>query len=81
MSSPTPEQRDPQLVEALEQAIRSHSKKHYNAGVHAGLTRALQLLLGNLTEEDKIRYDSVLKELADESLKSKGKSLDPKPRT
>jgi hypothetical protein len=79
MSSPTPEERDPQLVSALEQAVRGHSKKHYQAGLSAGLCLAIKELNSTLSSSDHKKYSEVLTRLAVLAVEARTNSLDPKP--
>lgn len=78
MSSPTPEERDPQLVEALEQAIRSHSKKHYYAGVARGLHQAFETICSAMSEDDKKKYIGAMRSLLLLETEARKKSLDQK---
>lgn len=80
MSSPTPEERDSQLAVALSQAIKAHSKKHYNAGVAKGITLATDLLKGGLTSAEKTRLKEMFDRLASCAEDALRKSLDGKPR-
>lgn len=78
MASPSPEERDPQLVEALEQAVRSHSKKHYYAGVARGVHRAFETICAAMSEEDKKKYAGVLRSLLVIETDARKNSLDQK---
>jgi hypothetical protein len=79
MSSPTPEERDPQLIAALEMAVRVHSKKHYNAGVHAGISSAIQEMLSAFSPDDAKKYNNLMSKLSTASHDARLKSLDQKP--
>ncbi len=79
MSSPTPEQRDPQLVSALEQAVRGHSKKHYQAGLSAGISLVIKDLLGTFTPAECKKHSDLLIRLSALAQEAREKSLDPKP--
>jgi len=79
MSSPTPEERDPQLVIALTLAISAHSKKHYHAGIHAGISLAIQEMLGAFSPADAKKYNDLMAKLSVTSHAEKLKSLDQKP--
>jgi len=79
MNSPTPEERDPQLVAALEQAVRSHTRKHYYAGLHAGLSRAVEELLQALSANEAEKHKDLLLKLSHAAHAARMKSLDPKP--
>jgi hypothetical protein len=79
MASPTPEERDPQLVAALSQAIQAHSKKHFYAGVYKGLLRAQDLIVRELLDGDRAKFEHVLKLLGEEADEAYKKSLDGRP--
>ena len=78
MKSPTPEERDPQLVEALAQAISSHSKKHYYAGVAKGIHEAFTVVIAAMSEEDKKKYAAPLRSLLSLETQARVKSTDQK---
>ena len=80
MPSPTPEARDPELVSALEQAVRSHSKKHYNAGIHEGISFCIRELIAGMSASDNKKYQPLMVKLAQASAEAYSKSLDGRPR-
>jgi len=79
MTSPTPEERDPQLAAALEQAVRSHSKKHYQAGISAGLALAIKEMLDTFTPAENKKHSEMMVRLSALMHDARVKSLDPKP--
>lgn len=80
MNSPTPEVRDPELVAALELAVRAHSKKHYNAGLHKGIALCLREMLKEMSTADCKKYQPLMTRLTLEATEAYGKSLDGRPR-
>lgn len=79
MSSPTPETRDPQLVSALEQAVRSHSRKHYQAGLSSGLSLAIKEMIDSFSPADCKKHFALIERLTLLATEAKEKSLDQKP--
>jgi hypothetical protein len=79
MSSPTPEERDPQLVSALEQAVRCHSKKHYQAGLSAGIGLAIKEILAGFSLAENKKHSEMILRLAALQSDALAKSLDQKP--
>lgn len=68
-----------QLVSALEQAVMSHTKKHYYAGFAAGIKMAVEDIQSKMTESERAHLLPILIELALKAEDAKTKSLDGRP--